>query len=309
MSASSDTRGPDDFPHALHAAIRNSGLGLDRIRHRLQLRGTPVSVATLSSWQSGRTQPERPSSLAALRHLEEILDVAPGALRELLGAPRPRGRGRRESRMLPIGALKPRADRAAELLSTLDTGSDAHLVRISQHDRYEYGDDRTQRRVWTRHLLRADRDGPDRWVMLFYEDEPGAGIPRLRGLRNCHPGRVIADAGAGMLAAELLFDRPLRRGESLIMEFELLNRTRRPPDGVGSCGRTLRMSTREYLLEVAFHPAALPAVCEEFTVPADGSPGTSRRITPDSTGCAHALALNVGPARFGIRWSWDGTKV
>ncbi|UNO43418.1 hypothetical protein [Streptomyces sp. MST-110588] len=33
--------------------------------------------------------------------------------------------------MLPIGALKPRADRAAEPLSALDTGSDAHLVRMA----------------------------------------------------------------------------------------------------------------------------------------------------------------------------------
>ncbi|MFD9819527.1 hypothetical protein [Streptomyces violascens] len=207
--------------------------------------------------------------------------------------------------MLPIGALKPRADRVAALLSALDTSGDAHLIRISQHDRYEYGADRAQHRVWSRQILRADQHGPDRWVTVFYEDEPGAGIPRPHGLRNCRLGRTVTDSDAGVLAAELLFDRPLRQGESVIMEFELRHRHRQVPGPGGSCGRTLRMPTREYVLEAAFHPTALPALCEEFTEPADGGPSAIRQISLDSTGCCHALALNLGPARFGIRWTWE----
>ncbi|WEO92921.1 hypothetical protein A6P39_001750 [Streptomyces sp. FXJ1.172] len=293
------------FADALRAAVSACGLALDRIQHRLRQRGTPVSVATLSSWQSGRTRPERPGSLAALPHLEDILGIPSGGLSGLLGKPRPRGRGRREARMLPIGALKPHADRVAALLSGLDVDSDPYLIRISQYDRYEYGPDRTQLRAWNRQILRADRDGPDRWVTLFYADEPGSGIPRLRALRNCRLGRTVKDETAGMLAVELLFDRPLHCGETLIMEYELVNLVPQQPATQGSCGRTLRMLTREYLLEAAFHPTALPALCEEFNEPADGGPATSRRIPLDSTGCAHALALNTGPAQFGIRWTWN----
>ncbi len=80
------------FAAALRAAIRARGLGLDRIRYRLRGRGTTVSLATLSHWQSGRCRPERPESLQALRNLEDILNVPDGSLSKLLGPPRQRTR-------------------------------------------------------------------------------------------------------------------------------------------------------------------------------------------------------------------------
>ncbi|MGW5720884.1 transcriptional regulator [Amycolatopsis sp. NPDC003865] len=80
------------FDVALRAAIRARGLGLDRIRYRLRGRGTTVSLATLSHWQSGRCRPERPESLEALRNLEDILNVPDGSLSKLLGPPRSRTR-------------------------------------------------------------------------------------------------------------------------------------------------------------------------------------------------------------------------
>lgn len=80
------------FDVALRAAIRARGLGLDRIRYRLRGRGTTVSLATLSHWQSGRCRPERPESLEALRNLEDILNVPDGSLSRLLGPPRARTR-------------------------------------------------------------------------------------------------------------------------------------------------------------------------------------------------------------------------
>ncbi|MGA6165336.1 transcriptional regulator [Amycolatopsis magusensis] len=78
------------FAAALRAAIRARGLGLERIRFRLLDRGVPVSLATLSYWQSGRCRPERPESLAALSELEDVLEVPPGSLTRLLGPPRRR---------------------------------------------------------------------------------------------------------------------------------------------------------------------------------------------------------------------------
>ncbi|MFD9892961.1 transcriptional regulator [Amycolatopsis sp. NPDC059027] len=78
------------FAEALRAAIRARGLGLDRIRYRLRSRGTSLSLATLSHWQSGRCRPERSESLRALRNLEDILGVPGGSLIRLLGPPRGR---------------------------------------------------------------------------------------------------------------------------------------------------------------------------------------------------------------------------
>jgi hypothetical protein len=64
----------DDFSVTLRAAIVASGLPLDRIRHRLQLRNVTVSVPTLSKWQSGSRRPERPESLRAITELEDVLN-------------------------------------------------------------------------------------------------------------------------------------------------------------------------------------------------------------------------------------------
>ena len=88
------------FDVALRAAIRARGLGLDRIRYRLRGRGTTVSLATLSHWQSGRCRPERPESLEALRNLEDILNVPDGSLSRLLGPPRSRARFHAQSSAL-----------------------------------------------------------------------------------------------------------------------------------------------------------------------------------------------------------------
>ena len=174
------------FPDALRAAIRASRLSLDRIQHRLALRGVTISVATLSYWQSGRRRPERPESLEALRHLEAVLGVPPTALSSLLGPPRPRGRRSHPSQLLPIDALWSRREHLSSLLAKVDTSSDGQLGRISQQDRCEIAADRGQRSLWVRQVLRAEQDGPDRWILVFDSETPGC-VPELGGLRNCHP--------------------------------------------------------------------------------------------------------------------------
>lgn len=79
------------FAIELRAAIKASGLGLDRIQDRLRRRGIEVSITALSYWQSGKRQPERARSISAIHALEEILQRPPGSLVRLLQPPRPRG--------------------------------------------------------------------------------------------------------------------------------------------------------------------------------------------------------------------------
>lgn len=77
-----------EFAGALRQAIQASGLTLERIRHRLGRRGLAVSVATLSYWQRGRSRPRTRNVVVAL---EEILQVPPGSLTELLDDSAPTG--------------------------------------------------------------------------------------------------------------------------------------------------------------------------------------------------------------------------
>ncbi|MGH3433491.1 MAG: hypothetical protein ACRDQB_11720 [Thermocrispum sp.] len=98
------------FSQELRAAIKASGLGLDRIQARLRGRGIPVSVTALSYWQSGKRQPERARSISAVHALEVILQRPAGSLVRLLQPPRPRGQAARRPRA--ASPLRRTAERA-----------------------------------------------------------------------------------------------------------------------------------------------------------------------------------------------------
>ncbi|MGW5051889.1 helix-turn-helix domain-containing protein [Actinokineospora sp. NPDC004072] len=293
-------QGSPTFPVALRAAIAARGLGLERLRDRLRQRGVRVSVATLSYWQSGRSRPERRESMVALRHLEEVLEVPEGALAGLLGPTKPRGRWRYTAGGLPaIGALWPDPAPVEDALGRVDTRWDERLTRLSQHDRVHVGPGGAAGSFLSRQVLRAEADGPDRWVVIMHTDEPGHPPPLVRPLRGCALGRVAEDRDGGLVVAELLFDRPLARGETVITEHELVHVPPGPVDD--HYERKFRLPVREFVLEVCFDPAALPAFCEQYTRD-DRGVEDSRPITPDSAGSVHGVALNFGPGCFGIRW-------
>ena len=291
------------FPEALRAAISARGLSLDRIQDRLRRRGSTVSSATLSSWQSGRNRPERPSSIAALAALEDVLRLPQGALASLLGPPRPRGRWLPAASARPgLADVWPTWQDVSEALRRVDTRWDSSLTRLSCHTRLEIDADGHERSKWSRQLLRADCDGPDRWITIYRLGRPGP-PPLVHPAGVCRSGQVVEVPESGLVVAELLFDRPLSRGETIIVESTLEHRA--PLPSSTNIESTLHVPVREYVLEVAFDPAALPAACHSYrTADLDARP-QERLLRPDSAGSVHAVALTVGPCRFGIRWSWD----
>lgn len=298
----SDDAEASPFAAALRAAIRDSGATLDRLAEALRQRGTPVSLATLSYWRSGRSQPERARSLAALAHLEDLLGLPGGALGKLLPDPRPRGRGSapRPTQTASSAAIWHRPDQVRRLVADLDLSQDGALTRLSAHDRVEIGPDRAKRLQHTRQVLRAERDGADRLVVICWGDAPGAPPPQVQAVRNCAVGRVRVDERTGLAAAELLFDRPLARRETIVVEHALHCPEPRPT--ASSHQRVSRLPVREYLIEVRFHPSALPHHCVRFSE--TGGQERVRALTLDSAHTAHALGLDLDPGRFGIRWSW-----
>jgi hypothetical protein len=305
MGADTDLRvlldtGP--FPVALRAAVNARGLGLDRIREHLRQRGVSLSMATLSYWQSGRSRPERKDSMRALEHLEVVLDVPHGKLAALLGPPRGRGRWTRGAGGLPtIGALWADPAPVEEAADQVDTRWDERLTRLSQHDRVHVGPDGGELLYLCRQVLRAEADGPDRWVVIVHADHPGQPVPAVRPMRNCTLGRVVAPEGKGLVVAELLFDRPLRRGETVITEHALVHTPPGPRDD--NYERKFRLPVREFVLEVCFHPDRLPAYVEQYTTDERGIEDS--RPVPVSHGhSVHGVALNFGPGCYGFRWGW-----
>ncbi|GAA4437294.1 hypothetical protein GCM10023148_44040 [Actinokineospora soli] len=294
------TNGDPAFPAALRAAIERRGISLDRLRERLRVMGTPVSTATLSYWQSGRTQPERSVSLAALGNIEHIVGVPPGALATLLDPPKPRGRARTRQTVLGTEFF-PDVAPLERLLAGFDLSQDAHLTRLSGHDRIRVDAGRGVDRRISRQVLRAEADDIDRLVVIDQMDLP-CSRPRLRAVRNCALGRVEVDLAAGLVAAELLFSRPLARNETILIEHSLEFPSPAPSSHYE---RRCRTPVREYLVEVRFDPRRLPERVVHYWE-LDGVEKT-KPAPLDEDDTAHAVVLDFGPGRSGLRWSWpDG---
>lgn len=276
------------FADTLREAIDRRGLALHRVRDRLEHRGVVISVATLSYRQSGRSVPARRGSLAALPHLEEILGLEPGELGVALDRTRP----------APDGppCLTTLWPDHAHVLARLDTRWDAELDRLVLHDLLRVGPDRRLVSMTTRQVLRAKVDGPDRRVILHHQRDCTVDLPRIRPVRGCALGRVVRRRPEGVVAAELVFPRPLRRGETVLIEHEVTSVGPGPLDL--RHGRRARTSMREYCLEVEFDPAALPAsvsaYCDDDTWPVDLDPAHT----------AHLVRSDAPGGSVGIRWTW-----
>jgi len=282
---------PDDaFSAALRSAISDSGLSLDRVQARLQSRGVSVSVTALSYWQSGKRQPERQSSISAVRSLEDILGLDPGALLGLLPPPRPRGvTGRRPRKRT---SQRDRTLRAAlARFGEPDVGS--QLALIGLHDQCVV-DAHGGHRVTARALPRSTVDGQARWPLVY---DHGHNAPLLSALRNCRIGETEVHADVGFTVAELVFDRPVEKGDTQLVEYEI----DQPQPDRAAHFREFRATVHEYLVEVVH--AGEPGT-RSYWQYSTAKPGR-RELTVDDAGAVHAVALDFGPGVFGIEWSDD----
>ena len=294
MSRVADASG--SFAEVLRTAIEVRGLGLERIRERLETRGITVSVATLSYWQSGRSQPGRKQSLAAVSHLEELLDLDRGRLQRALTPPRQRGR---RCRVADLDTVWPEPPQT-RVLRSLDTRWDAELERISLHDVVTMGPDQSQVSVQVRQVLRARSDGPDRRVVMHCLEDPRSGPPEIRALRGCRLGSIARDVTSGIVGCELVFLAPLRRGQTVMVDYEVLSAVPRPHEVRHT--RRLRLPMRHYLLEVRFDPAALPAAAFHVRDGRDCQP-----LELDAEHSLHVVDTDCTAGITGVRWVWPET--
>lgn len=257
-------------------------------------------MTALSYWQSGKRQPERQSSISAVRALESVLGLSPGELVSLLPPPRPRGAPPRRRAPggtvnFPMHALRALLERVGAP-HALEQRHRLNLVSL--HDRCEIAEDGGQRSMTARAVFQATEDGQDRWLLVY--DHGGAGPPLLHELRNCEAGRVEVDAEHGLTAAELLFDHPIARGETHLIEYTLTNSGPPYPECRNTYYREFRRPVREYLLEIRFDSP--PAQCWQYTRDGDSTEETRIERHPDAGGGVHSVALDFGPGVFGISW-------
>ncbi|GAA2507205.1 hypothetical protein [Streptomyces longisporus] len=292
------------FHVALRAAIAARGLPLQRVQHHLSRYGVKVGVTSLSYWQQGARRPQRPESLRAVRALEEILQLPEESLIRLLAetdepscAGRPAGRSYR-SLVEASGVLE-------RLLAELGSPLDGGLHTLGHHERVRIGAHRELAGRESHHIVRAHKDGVDRFVAVHHGD-PGCAPERMRvhALENCRTGRVRVHHDTGVLVAELLFDTRLRAGDTFLFRYGIEDGTagvsREYIRGFGPAGG-------QYALQVRFDEQALPSRCHRFAQHSPAAPRSGRQELPLS-GRHHSVHLvepRVRTGVVGIGWDWE----
>ncbi|WP_370346101.1 XRE family transcriptional regulator [Catenulispora sp. MAP5-51] len=257
----------------------------------------------MSFWQSGHRRPERSASLSAVGHLEQILGLPAGSLIALLGPPRSRRRSRSGLERPPLEAVWPEPDRVREVLERFgpQCGWDDALARISAHDRVVMNPDGTVRSIRCRQIMRAATDGPDRWMAIYRAENDDPALPRVHARHGCRLGRTHDDDQLGMALGELLFDRALRRDEFVVLDYELEFHSAHSL--FEAFGRRFRLPMRQYLIEVDFHPDALPRQCQHAIVPRFEQAHTMACDVPlDRQNRIHGLGLDLEGCSYNLQW-------
>lgn len=293
-------RPSEPFASALRAAIVSSGLSLDRIRQRLDRLGTPVSTASLSHWQSGRSRPERAASLEAVAVLEEILGKEPGSLLELVGSPRPRGPGQHEP---DDDTFFPRSEPARHALDDLGfvTARDfPHQIAV--HMGMEIDTASEFQRIRFRVLLRGVAAGQCRLptIHTMSRDEPNE-APVVTAVEGCRLGRSVSHPEHRVHGSELIVDAINAPGEEAFVEYCVDFRS--PHTRISRCAYAVARRCQAILVDVRFHGEETPRECVRFRDAGHGTSTTPVRL--DATRRAHASEHGFGPGRIGLRWTWD----
>lgn len=294
------------FHLALRAALAVRGLPLQRVQHHLAHRGIKVGVTSLSYWQQGARRPQRPESLRAVRALEDVLELPGNSLIRLLDV----GEGGARSDVEPPAtrsyrSLVEASGAVEQLLADLESPADGGLHTVGHHERVRIGAGRELLGRDSAHVVRAHRDGVDRYLAIHHGD-PGCDPARVEvsALENCRVGRVRWHRETRVLIAELLFDARLRAGETYLFGYGFEDGTGGPSE---EYVRGFSFAGGQYVLQVHFDEGALPVRCRRFAQATTGAPrGARTDLTLSGRHrTVHLVEQGVRPGVLGIDWDWD----
>lgn len=292
----------ESFPVALTRAIDRSGMSLEQLQRRLSVHEVKVSLSTLSYWRRGRTRPERPDSLRAVTIIEEVLGLPPGYLISLLGPRKPRGRWASRSSTKSHEALWDGAGALQPLLAELDDPGPGELTFLSVREQHFIDRDGRDERTIVHAVVRSEVDWRRTCVVLHRAEETDLGLPDVTALSGCAIGQTRTHEPGRFVLSEILLDRVLRIGDTAAFSYEV-----QWHGSVASTNftRAMRQCAREYLLEVVFHPDAVPASCRQFRRDSARLPEIDHgELHLGAYNSAHLLTHDEKSAIVGIRWSW-----
>lgn len=286
----------DDFASVLRWAIAARNVSLEQLRRELRERGATVSVATLSYWQSGRSKPERATSVAALRPLEEILGLPRGFLTSRLGEAL---HAQQSGELYALASLpkvgEERTSHIDAAVAQLGMNYD-DLTWVSVHDRLRVDARGVETSHDVRLVLQARHDGVDRYPVWLETDD--ATFPVVTAMTNCRVGRVREFAQFSGVAVEMRLARPLRAGETMLVEHRqgLIG----PRQRVAYAWRQVASPSRDVVIEVGFDDTAVPtSACMHSMV---GGVAEHRGVAVHPV--IQGLFVDNEPGCYGVAWTW-----
>ena len=270
------------FHDTLRVAIQRQRLTLQVVCKRLAAHGYPVGVSTLGDWQHGKA---RPASVPTVHALEKVLGLP---LQTLSG-------------LIPRTELSERHGALGDLFDDLPGARDRTVDVLSRQDRAWVDAAGRVRRIACRTLLRARRDGVDRYILPYFAD-PGSSLGRvdIEALANCSVGAVRQHERAPLLVAELLFGQRLEAGETWLLEYRWTD-----PAGEPSCvlAHAVRHRIEQYVLEIVFDADAVPVRFFAFTQSDFDEPLRITASLPVSTHrTVHLIGSPLLTGLHGITW-------
>ncbi|MEL4358623.1 MULTISPECIES: hypothetical protein [unclassified Luteococcus] len=196
-----------DFARRLTEAMTHSPLTLEALSARLGALGTPVSIATLSYWRSGRSVPTRRSSLRAVEHLEDLLELRSGRLVGDLPATAAGGWD-------PLAMLPP----SSRLLAVMDQlGLDLRRRTSSAFARDRLELEAGARTHVVRQLVRVEAEELAHLAVMIGMD-PGQRLAELVGLSGVRVEELVElpvedGKGGTLMVGRMSLPRRLVRGE------------------------------------------------------------------------------------------------
>ncbi len=290
------------FSDVLSRAVQSRGLSLDRIRVRLEAAGVPVSNATLSYWQSGRSLPTRARSLRTLVELESILQIEPGSLIELIRT----ADGRTRHHLFAWQSVMPSADIAEQIMADMGLDAAHRLSRVTIHDTSTIDAQGVERAQLTRQVLRAERTGVRTFPVVVQQDSTEYGSPEIEATLGCRVGQLVEVPERQLVIAEMILPRPLQRGDLVLTEHLVTPAPNSTPSY--RLARSSPDPMREVVLAVEFHPSALPKSVQAFTQSAlnnSSAAETDVVDVPVHDNHAQIIRLDVPPGVHALRWRWD----
>lgn len=278
----------DGFAPTLSRAIHKRGISLEKLSGKLAKAGLPVSVATLSYWQTGRRVPTRHSSLQAVTELERILQLPDGRLRSTLVD--------ESDGTEAVRASFSQGEAVNRALAQLRLDPTRDVLRLSIHDVVTIAGEHVAQT--TRMVLRAEHDGVRSWPLVH---ELGThGDTRLEPLIGCRIGRRREVPETGLIIAEMIFPRPLRRGELVMTEHRLSWRQDEGPEF--TLERLLTARTGTFVQHVAFQGPAPESVQSYRYAPNGTEPVAAHPLTCRESS-VQVVRADAAPGRYGLHWT------